>query len=162
MIEERGGWFVVNVAAAQWQHSPSFGYRCKFDVDEPFPEVGINLTVLEPGKAACRYHREAAQEDFLVLAGEALLLVNGEKRALKTWDFVHCPAGVSHVFVGAGAGPCAILMIGRRRPDNELFYPANADAREYGAETPQPTPDPRVAYSDVERFEKVEAPRWPL
>ena len=163
MIEEREGWFVVNVAAAQWLHSPSFGYRCKFDVDRPFTDVGINLTVLEPGKAACRYHRENAQEDFLVLAGEALLLVNGEKRALQTWDFVHCPPGVSHVFVGAGDRPCAILMIGHRRGDrHELFYPANAQAREYGAEAPEPTPDPRVAYGDVQRFEKTEAPRWPL
>ena len=39
------------------------------------------------------YHWEADQEDFLVLAGEALLIVEGEERPLRAWDFVHCPAG---------------------------------------------------------------------
>jgi hypothetical protein len=30
-------------------------------------------------------------------------------------DFLHCPAGTEHVFVGSGDGPCAVLMIGARR-----------------------------------------------
>ena len=60
------------------------------------------------------YHWEADQEDFLVLAGEALLIVEGEERPLRQWDFVHCPAGTKHVIVGAGDGSCVVLAVGAR------------------------------------------------
>lgn len=84
---------------------PDFGKRCLFETGDPFPQTGINLAVIEPGQPNCRYHREAAQEDFLVLSGECLLLVNGEEKRLGAWDYVHCSLGVSHVFVGAGTAP---------------------------------------------------------
>jgi len=42
-----------------------------------FHQLGVNLSVLEPGQAMAQYHWEADQEDFLVLAGEALLIVEG-------------------------------------------------------------------------------------
>ena len=86
-------------------------------------------------------------------------LVNGEEKPLETWDYFHCPAGVSHVLVGAGDGPCAVLAIGARTA--ELHYPRNETARKYNAETPEATPDPRVAYSDAPRWEKTERPDWP-
>ncbi len=162
MIEERDGWFVVNVKDSKWAANPAFGKRCILEQDGRFPQTGIGLHVLEPGKPNCRYHREEAQEDFLVLQGEALMLVNGEERPLKTWDFVHCPPGVSHVFVGAGDGPCVMLMIGHRPEKEQLFYPESELARRYGAEAPEPTPDPRVAYSDVTRWEVTDPPKWPL
>ena len=81
---------------------------------------------------------------------------------MKAWDYVHCPPGVSHVFVGAGDGPCAILMIGHRPAGHELYYPESELARRYGAEAPQPTADPRVAYSDVAPRERIPAPDWPI
>jgi uncharacterized cupin superfamily protein len=162
MIEERGGWFVVNVKDANWRAHPVFGKGCSFEMQGQFPQTGVNLRLLEPGKPACRYHREEAQEDFLVLAGECLLLVNGEERPLKAWDYVHCPPGVTHVFVGAGNGPCAILMIGHRPAEEQLFYPQSELARTYGAEAPEPTPEPRVAYSDVSPPESIDSPAWPL
>jgi len=163
MVEEKGGWFVVNVREARWVGHPDFGRRCLFEKEErQFPHTGVNLALLEPGKPNCRYHRENAQEDFLVLSGECLLLVNGEERKLKAWDYVHCPPGVSHVFVGAGDGPCAVLMIGHRPAEHRLYYPASELARRYGGEAPEPTPDPRVAYSDVAPRQSIEAPDWPL
>lgn len=162
MLEERDGWFVVNVKDARWVGSPALGKRCRFEREERFPETGVGLTVLDPGQPNCHYHRESAQEDFLVLSGECLLLVNGEERRLQTWDFVHCPAGVSHVFVGTGSGPCALLCIGHRPRHLELFYPENALARRHAAEAPEPTPDPRVAYADVPPLRDIEAPEWPL
>jgi uncharacterized cupin superfamily protein len=162
MLEERGGWFVVNVGAAKWAQSPDFGRRCKFEMEGRFPQTGVGLAVLEPGKPNCRYHRESAQEDFLVLSGECLLLVNEEERPLKAWDYVHCPPGVSHVFVGAGNGPCVVLMIGHRPAGIELCYPASDLARKHGSESPEPTPDPRVAYRDARTPEPIEAPGWPL
>jgi uncharacterized cupin superfamily protein len=162
MIEERGGWFVKNVEDAAWVGNDAFGKRCRFDADDPFPQTGIHIFVLEPGKSNCRYHREEAQEDFLVLAGRCKLLVNGEEHLLRTWDFVHCPPGVTHVFVGVHDGPCALLAIGHRPPEQKLFYPASELARRYSAETPEPTDDPRVAYSDVKPRVAVEPPVWPI
>ena len=156
MIEEQEGWFTVNVKDALWRQSPSFGKRCSFELKGRFPEIGVNLAVLEPGKPACRYHRENAQEDFLVLSGECLLLANGKERRLGAWDFVHCPAGTTHVFIGAGDGPCVVLMIGSRPVEHKLFYPESELARRHGAEAPEPTADPRVAYSDVQGFKEAE------
>jgi uncharacterized cupin superfamily protein len=161
MVEERSGWYVVNVRDARWVGSPDFGKRCIFEREERFEHTGINIALLEPGRPACRYHRENAQEDFLVLSGECLLLVNGEERKLEAWDFVHCPAGVSHVFIGAGDGPCAVLMIGHRPTEHQLYYPKNEAAKGLGAETPEATPEPRVAYADVQRPAATETPPWP-
>ena len=141
---------------------PDFGKRCLFETGDPFPQTGINLAVIEPGQPNCRYHREAAQEDFLVLSGECLLLVNGEEKKLGAWDYVHCSLGVSHVFVGAGDGPCALLCIGHRPEKHQLFYPASELARRHGAETSEPTDDPRVAYADVAPRQSIDAPEWPL
>lgn len=165
MLEERGGWFVKNVRDGDWRRSEAFGTTCSFDSKEaPFPHTGIHIWLLEPGKPNCRYHRENAQEDFLVLSGHCKLLVNGEERELGPWDFVHCPPGVTHVFVGGGEGPCALLAIGHRpQPEDEqIFYPASELARRYGAESPEPTPDPKVAYSDITRSQPCDPPRWPV
>lgn len=162
IVQEMEGWFVVNVADARWVESPDFGKRCVFEGQERFPSLGIGISVLEPGKPACRYHREEAQEDFLVLHGECRLLVNGEERMLKAWDFVHCPAGVTHVFIGAGDGPCAILMVGDRPENLRFHYPKHEIAARYGAESPEATGDPAVAYRDITRHADCDAPRWPL
>ena len=163
MVEERDGWFVLNVKDAPWFDSSAFGRVCSFeDQKNPFPEVGLRIFLLEPGKPNCRYHREEAQEDFLVLAGECTLLVNGEQRPLRTWDFVHCPAGVSHVFVGAGSGPCALMAVGKRPSIDHLHYPKSEMSRKYNAETPEATADPAVAYSDVPRREPCDTPDWPI
>ena len=164
MVEERGGWFVRNVRDAKWMKNEAFGHVSFFDTKEPFPQVGLHVYLLEPGKPNCRYHREEAQEDFLVLAGRCRLLVNGEERSLEAWDFVHCPAGVSHVFVGEGDGPCALLAVGHRPGEGkeQLYYPASEMARKYNAEAPEPTPDPKVAYSDVDRRVEVDPPKWPV
>lgn len=164
MVEEREGWFVVNVRDARWFDSAAFGKMCRFEKpDEPFPQIGIHIFVLEPGKPNCRYHREEAQEDLLVLAGRCRLLVNGQERILEPWDFVHFPAGVTHVCVGADDGPCAMLFIGHREvPEVGLFYPRSDLARRFNAEAPEPTADPEVAYADVERRQPGAPPPWPL
>jgi uncharacterized cupin superfamily protein len=162
MLEEADGWFVVNVKDARWFEGSAFRKMCRFEKpDEPFPQIGIHIFLLEPGKPNCRYHREGAQEDLLVLSGRCRLLVNGQERMLAPWDFVHFPAGVTHVVVGTD-GPCALLFIGHREEPEVLFYPESELARRYNAESPTPTADPEVAYSDVIRRQPVEAPRWPL
>jgi uncharacterized cupin superfamily protein len=147
------GWFVVNAADACWRHDEAFGPSCRFEArDRPFPQIGYALRVLEPGKPNCMYHAEAIQEDFLVLQGECLLLVEGQERRLRAWDFVHCPPWVEHVFVGAGDGPCVVLMIGAR-PDEGVVYPVSELALRHGAGVERETRSPEEAYARFARSE---------
>jgi uncharacterized cupin superfamily protein len=112
-----------------------------------WPDTGVNVQVMQPGEPAGRYHSEPVQEDFLVLYGECIAVVGDEERALRQWDFLHCPAGSGHAFVGAGGGPCAVLMIGSRREDG-LHYTVNETAARYGASVAEETDDPEQAYAD--------------
>jgi uncharacterized cupin superfamily protein len=155
------GWFVVNVRDGEWWTSETFGSACRFESsDAYFQQFGLNLRVLEPGKPNCLYHSENQQEAFLVLSGECRLLVEGEERLLRTWDFFHCPADTQHVFVGAGDGPCVILMAGARTPDEQLLYPVSELAARYGASAEEETPDPRQAYARFERPERKRSSYW--
>jgi uncharacterized cupin superfamily protein len=155
------GWFVVNVRDAEWKSHDVFGSGCVFESDKNwFPQVGINISVLEPGKPNCLYHSESLQEAFLVLSGECRLLVNGEERLLGPWDFFHCPAGVEHVFVGAGDGPCVVLMVGARSEEENLLYPVSELAARYGAGAEVETPEPGVAYARFERPTPGRPPYW--
>jgi uncharacterized cupin superfamily protein len=151
LVPEGDGWFVVNAREARWWHSNTFGSSCVFEGDVPFPDFGINIQVLSPGQSNCMYHGENAQEDFLVLTGECLLLVEGEERPLRQWDFVHCPAWTEHVFVGAGTGPCAILMVGARPSHEELRYPVVAVARKHSAGVAKETSSGQEAYASFPR-----------
>jgi uncharacterized cupin superfamily protein len=150
------GWFVVNAKEARWFEHEKFGSGTTFEGEPEFPQVGINIGVLEPGQPACLYHRENQQEDFLVLFGECVVIIEGEERPLKAWDFVHCPPETNHVFVGAGDGPCGILSVGRRLDEEKLVYPADPVARKHGAAAEEETPDPKVAYAPHGR--SAEAP----
>ena len=151
------GWFVVNVRDAQWltsengEKQPS-GSECPFESqDFWFRQFGIRLHVLPPGQPNGLYHSESAQEDFLVLSGECVLLVEGEERRLRQWDFFHSPAGTEHIFVGAGDEPCVILMAGARSEDEKILYPVSELAARHGASVHEETSDPDQAY--VGRFE---------
>jgi uncharacterized cupin superfamily protein len=151
LVSKGEGWFVVNAKESRWLEHEKFGSGTTFEGEPHFKEIGVNIGVLEPGQPACMYHRENQQEDFLVLFGECLLLVEGEERPLKAWDFVHCPPGTNHVFVGSGDGPCGILSIGRRREDEELVYPVDETALRHGAGVEAETPDPKEAYAPFAR-----------
>ena len=91
LVPEGEGWFVVSAREARWFESDPFGEYTRFEGDVRFSEYGINLSVLHPGNPSCMYHGENNQEDFLILGGECLLLVEGKERPLTQWDFVHCP-----------------------------------------------------------------------
>src|SRR5438094_7530339 len=133
------GWFIVNVAAALAEHHPVAGSYVRFDNSvHKFEHYGINIHVVQPGQPNAKYHGEQAQESFLVLFGECILLVEGQERRMRQWDFFHCPPGVRHVLVGAGRGPCAILMAGARNVEDIIEYPASELAERYGAAAPEP------------------------
>jgi len=155
------GWFVVNVRDAEWWTSKTFGSGTVFETkDFPFRQLGINIAVMQPGEPNCLYHSESLQEDFLVLSGECRLLVEGEERLLRAWDFVHCPPGAAHVFVGAGDGPCVVLMTGARAEEEKLLYPRSELAARYGASAEEETPDPKQAYARFERPVRMRPSYW--
>lgn len=140
------GWFVINARESRWRDTGPLGMYCDFEGKQRFPQLGINLNVLEPGQPMGMYHRENAQEGFLVLAGECLLLVEGEERPLKAWDFFHCPGGTEHVIVGAGTGRAVVLAVGRRGGRKGLVYPAEPAAIAHGAGAAKDTTKPSEAY----------------
>jgi uncharacterized cupin superfamily protein len=140
------GWFVVNAREVRWFDDGGLGYYTPFEGEARFSRIGVNIAVIEPGQPSAMYHRENQQEDFLVLTGECLLLIEEQERRLRAWDFFHCPEGTNHIFVGAGDGPCAILMIGTRADPDEVVYPVSELAQRHGAGVDQETPSPKEAY----------------
>ena len=153
------GWFVVNARDAQWIECDGLGFYAPFEGENaPFGELGINLNILRPGEPSCMYHGEETQEDFLVLAGECVLIVEGEERPLRAWDFVHCAPWTEHVFVGAGDGPCLVLAVGARLKGRGLRYPVNETALKHGAGVEQETSDPSEAYSRFGDLKPVPCP----
>ena len=161
-LVEGDGWFVLNLAEASWDHEPHIGTWCAFEGDDArFPQYGVNVHVLNPGQSNGRYHAETNQEGFLVLAGECVAVVEGQERRLRQWDYLHCPPGTYHITIGAGDGPCAILMTGTRDPNRTIHYEVNEVAARHGASVSEPTNSPRDAYADQTRtVSRVRAP-WP-
>jgi uncharacterized cupin superfamily protein len=167
------GWFVVNVAEAAWLRNDAFGGRCVVESSprvlaerpdaepQPFEQLGFTLAVLEPGKPSGMYHAESSQEDFLVLAGECLLLIEEQERPLRAWDFVHCPPGTRHSFVGTGEEPCVIFMAGARSDDGTIVYPVSETALARGAGVETETAAPSEAYSPFPHWRIGRPDGWP-
>jgi len=155
--------FSVNVADARATARPGKAIAIDFESeDRPWRDTGVNIMVMHPGQPNCLYHREPVQEDFLVLHGECVAIVDGEERPMRQWDCLHCPAGADHVFVGAGDGPCAVLMIGSRRLD-QAHYPVNETAAKYGASVQTATDVPAEAYAAWRTQPRTEVTNpWPL
>jgi uncharacterized cupin superfamily protein len=152
------GWFVVNARDAAWLTNDHFSSDCIFQADDfilrgrpdlarqEFPQVGFALRVLVPGRSLGFYHAETDQEDFLVLMGECVLVIEEEERRLRAWDFVHCPPDTGHVFVGAGEGPCVILCVGGRTDDSRTVYRRSEPALRHGASVETETSSSAEAY----------------
>jgi uncharacterized cupin superfamily protein len=151
LVPKGEGWYVVNARESRWWHHDTFGSSVTFEGDARFEDFGINIQVLQPGEPNCMYHGENAQEDFLVLSGECLLLVQGEERPLKQWDFFHAPPWTEHVFVGGGDGPCAILMVGARPDSEALRYPVAEVAQRHNASVEKETSSGEEAYAAYSR-----------
>ena len=157
------GWFVLNLADALAVRTGKNGAVYPLEPREHrFRDIGVNVHVLWPGDPNCLYHSEGVQEGFLVLSGECTLIVEEEERRLRQWDYFHCPADTRHVFVGAGEGPCAILMIGARPEVERLLYPVSEVAAGYGASVATETEDPDEAYADWPGGSEPERLPWPV
>ena len=149
------GWFVLNARDARWFHRPGRGDNLpltgadELEAETYFPMLGMAIQVLPPGEPNATYHWETEQEDFLVLSGEAILIVEGEERRLRRWDFVHCPPETRHAFVGAGTEPCVLLAASSRQFQKDGpwgFYCADETAARHNAGSPEDTQDGAVAY----------------
>jgi uncharacterized cupin superfamily protein len=160
LLPNGDGWYVLNARDAGWRHREGRTAVCDFEGTPDFPQLGINISVMAPGEFMAMYHWEADQEDFLVLAGEALLIIEGEERPLRQWDFVHCPPGAKHTIVGAGDGPCVMLAVGAR--DRSVGpewggYTVDDAAARHGVSVEKDTTDPTEAYA---RFGRRDAARY--
>jgi len=151
LVPDGDGWFVLNTRDALWEESAEFGRYTRWEGpgDARFKEFGININVLQPGQPGCMYHGEDAQEDFLVLAGQGVMVIEGEERPLATWDFVHCPAWTKHVVVATGPEPLVVLAAGARNGRKGIVYPVDETARKHGAGVERETPKPDDAYAGM-------------
>ena len=156
------GWFILNVAEIGWESVPGGGTWCSFEAPSARSRLlGIGVHVLNPGETPGFYHAESNQEGFLVLSGECIAIVEGEERRMGAWDYLHCPPGTAHITIGAGEGPCAILMVGTRAPDRTLHYLAEPAAARHGASVPVSTDSPAEAYAGRPPITPALSP-WPL
>jgi uncharacterized cupin superfamily protein len=149
LVVDVEGWFVMNARESRWKTEGPLGSYCSFEGKRRFPQLGINISVLAPGEAMGMYHRENAQEGFLVLSGECLLIVEEQERRLKAWDFFHCPAGTEHIIVGAGDEAAIIVAVGARGRRGGIVYPVSELAARHGASVERGTTKPAVAYEKI-------------
>jgi uncharacterized cupin superfamily protein len=143
-------WFIANATEAPWSATPGWGRSVAFEPQGTrFRDFGLNIHVLEPGERSTMYHGEDGQEDFLVLSGSCTLVIEGEVRTLRAWDFLHCPAWTRHAFANEGDEPCALLMVGARRDgaDVPCEYPVEAEAQRRGAGVDTYTTESDAAYA---------------
>ena len=155
------GWFTVNIRDTAWVTNEAMGAAAIFEGEAPpFRDVGFTMAVIQPGQPAGMYHSEANQENFLVLAGECIAIIEGQERRLRAWDFVHCPGGTEHAFVGGGAAPCVIFMTGGRNLEKGVMYHRNDAALRHGAGPEVDTDDRNVAYAPFPEWKDGAPPSW--
>ena len=150
LVPQGEGWFVLNARDAVWRPGEGRGAYGIFEGEPEFSQIGIHLVTLGPGEPMSMYHWEADQEDFLVLSGQALLIIEGVERPLRAWDFVHCPAGAKHTILGAGEGNCLVLAVGARDKSTGPewgAYTVDEAAIRHGAGVEQETTKPDEAYA---------------
>jgi uncharacterized cupin superfamily protein len=156
LVADVDGWFVVNARDARWRERERLGRWCDFEGKRRFRQLGLNISVLEPGESIGYYHQENAQEDFLVLAGTCTLIVGDEERRLKAWDFVHCPPKTPHMIVGAGDEPAVVLAVGARGLSRKgLVYLRSKTAMKHGVSVEEETTKPDEAYAGLPRSRRV-------
>jgi uncharacterized cupin superfamily protein len=150
-VPQTAGWFVVNARDAPWTHN-DMRTMCRFggQGEAHFDDLGIGLYWLQPGQPMSMYHHEAGQEDFLVLRGRALAIVEGEERPLAAWDLLHCPSRTPHTIVGAGDEPALILAVGARLEKGSARYPVDPTALRHGAGVDHETDTPYARFREPE------------
>jgi mannose-6-phosphate isomerase-like protein (cupin superfamily) len=161
------GWFVMNVRDARWSDKPEQGWSValtgidEYEAETFFPMLGMAIRVARQGDVLTTYHWETEAEDFLVLSGEGIAVIEGEERPLRQWDFVHCPPGTKHAFVGSGDDPFVLLCASSRQFQKDGpwgYYCYDEAAERYNAASPEDTQDGEIAYA---RFPDPRTARYP-
>jgi uncharacterized cupin superfamily protein len=147
-VPRTAGWFVVNAGDARWMHN-EMRVVCTFGGEGAahFDDLGFGLYWLQPGRPMTMYHHEAGQEDFLVLRGSCILIVEGEERMLEPWDFIHCPPRTAHSIVATGSEPALVVAVGARTERGSTRYPAEPAAIRHGAGVRTAASSPAEAYA---------------
>jgi uncharacterized cupin superfamily protein len=167
LIPETVGWFVLNARDARWSDKPGQGFsvsltgRDEYEAETFFPMLGMSIRVARKGDVTTTYHWETEQENFLVLAGEGLAIIEGVERPLKQWDFVHCPPRAKHAFVGTSDEPFVLLCASSRQFQKDGpwgYYCFDETAAKHNAASPEDTQDGNIAYA---RFEEPRETRYP-
>jgi uncharacterized cupin superfamily protein len=156
------GWFILNLGEMAWETIPGYGAWCDFDglnASSSAPRFGIHVHVLQPGEANGYYHAEAAYEGFLVLSGECIAIVEGRERRMQRWDYLHSPAGTAHITVGAGEGPCAILMFGSPDPTRKVEWIADEVAARHGTSVARTTSRGTEVYGELPPVARIPPPQ---
>jgi len=166
LVAASTGWFVMNARDARWSDKPGQGYslpltgKDEYEAETFFPMLGMAIRVVHPGDVSTTYHWETEAEDFLVLHGDAIAIIEGRERPLKQWDFVHCPPETKHAFVGAGDGPCVVLCASSRQFQKDGpwgYYCFDETAERHNAASPEDTQDGSIAYA---RFPEPQETRY--
>ena len=160
------GWFILSARDARWFDKPEQGWSVpltgsdEYEAETFFPMLGMAIRVVGPGEVSTTYHWETEQEDFLVLAGECIAIIEGQERRLKQWDFVHCLPETKHAFVGVDDGPCVLLCASSRQFQKDGpwgYYCYDETAERYNAASPEDTQDGSIADA---RFPEPKASRY--
>jgi quercetin dioxygenase-like cupin family protein len=160
LVPDGEGWFVLNARDARWVRSEERGQDTDFEGKQEWTQLGFRIQIIAPGQRGM-YHRERGQEGFLVVSGECLLLVEGQERPLRAWDFVHSPGGTNHMIVGAGSAPSVVVAVGGRGGRKGLVYPVEPLARAHGVGVDRETAKPQEAYAPYPRFTRCRyGPGW--
>ncbi|HMJ34201.1 MAG TPA: cupin domain-containing protein [Baekduia sp.] len=159
-VPEGEGWFVLNLRDARWETTEGGGAWVSFEAEGVPNQIGAGAHLLPPGESTGFYHREENQEGFLVLSGECRVIVEGEERMLRQWDFFHCPSKTGHIMIGGSEQPCVLFMFGNRRPGAAVDYEVEPLAAQYGASVAQATSSAKEAYGPDRVYTPVRAP-WP-
>ena len=115
-------WHVLNARDVQWWERRPVRLLRRLPTRRGFTEFGFNIGMAQPGQPSALYHREAHQECFLVLRGEALLIVEGEERPLKRWDSSTVPpaSSTSSSVPATGRASCSPSAAGSARGDPSI------------------------------------------
>jgi uncharacterized cupin superfamily protein len=159
LVAEGEGWFVLNVRDAAWETLERTGSWLSFEAENVPNQIGAGLHLLPPGESTGFYHREGNQEGFLVLEGECLVVVEGEERVLRQWDFFHCPPQTGHIMIGGSQQPCVLFTFGSRLEGTHAHYPVEPAAAAHGVSVSNATDSSLEAYGPREPS-RVSAP-WP-
>jgi quercetin dioxygenase-like cupin family protein len=168
LVPATPGWFVLNVREARWIDRGGRGHSAPLtgwtdeEAETLFPQLGMQIAAVDQGQPLSMYHWETEQEDFLILAGDGILLVEGQERPLRQWDFVHCPPEAAHTIVGGDNG-CVVLAVGSR--ENQASgpwgaYTVDEAAIRHGAGVEEETQEPIVAYARFARSQPTRYGGW--